>query len=294
MPQPPSKPATTGLASRAMLAVTLLVIAVLLVISTLPRFEHSFIRLERFKRHSLWKAGHTLAGTPDFARLDERLAAHGLVLGAPVFIRIFKREFELELWMKRDGRFHLFQTYPICKWSGRLGPKLREGDHQSPEGFYTVSSRSMNPASRWHRSFNLGFPNAYDRQHGRTGSFLMVHGGCSSVGCYAVTNDAVDEIWRITRAALRAGQKRFHVHAYPFRMTPANLSQLHTSPWADFWQDLRNGHDAFEATWLPPRIHSCQRRYVVSLVDSDKSNGAHPISRSCPPADERFAATSGS
>ena len=89
----------------------------------------------------------------------------GVALGAPVFIRIFKREFELELWMRRDGRFHRFAIYPICRWSGRLGPKLVEGDSQAPEGFYTVDAKALNPASRWHRSFNLGFPNAFDRAH---------------------------------------------------------------------------------------------------------------------------------
>ena len=111
-----------------------------------------------------------LPGTPDLANLPGRLSAQGLALGAPVFIRIFKREFELELWMRRDGRFQRFAVYPICRWSGRLGPKLEEGDGQAPEGFYTVDAKALNPASRWHRSFNLGFPNAFDRAHARTGS----------------------------------------------------------------------------------------------------------------------------
>ncbi len=252
--------------------------------------SHQAIRLERLKRVSLWTTGFALSGTPDFAKLDQRLASHGLQLGAPVFIRIFKREFELELWMKRDGRFHLFQTYPICKWSGRLGPKLRQGDHQAPEGFYTVSARAMNPHSRWHRSFNLGFPNAFDRAHNRTGSYLMVHGGCSSVGCYAMTNAAVDEIWRITTAAHKAGQRRFHVHAFPFRMTERNLSRFQDPRWDDFWRDLKSGHDAFEKTWLPPRIFTCKRRYVVAAVDDDNARGAYRITSACPPEHVRFGA----
>ena len=251
--------------------------------------DHVLTRFERLKRYTFWRLGYDLSGTPDYTNLDQRLRDHGLRLGAPVFVRIFKREFELELWMKRDGRFHLFQTYPICKWSGRIGPKLKEGDHQSPEGFYTVTASAMNPASRWHRSFNLGFPNIYDRQHKRTGSYLMVHGGCSSVGCYAMTNAAIDEIWTLIRAAFRRGQKRFHVHAFPFRMTEASLEARKSEAWHEFWQDLKHGHDAFEATWLPPRIYSCKRRYIVTAVDNQKSLGSHPIRRSCPPPMRRFA-----
>ena len=91
--------------------------------------------------------------------------------------------------MGGEGRpLRRFATYPICLWSGRLGPKLREGDRQAPEGFYTVSAEQLNPNSRWHRSFSLGFPNAFDQAHGRTGSFIMVHGGCPSIGCYAMTD----------------------------------------------------------------------------------------------------------
>ena len=268
-----------------LIAVSALALTTLASLSALaPQYaDDAAIGLERLKRNLIWRAGYRLTGTPEFDKLHTRLAAQGLRLGAPIFIRVFKREFKLELWMKRDGRFHLFQTYPICKWSGRLGPKLREGDHQAPEGFYTVARSAMNPASRWHRSFNLGFPNVYDRQHGRTGSYLMVHGGCSSVGCYAMTNAAVDEIWRIVSASFRGGQRRFHVHAYPFRMTTANLAPYRGSKWLGFWQELKRGHDAFEATGLPPRIYSCRGRYVTERVDDAKSRGAHRILRKCPP-----------
>jgi len=245
--------------------------------------KHQSIRLTRLTRYMYWTYGFNLPGTPDFQALEQRLASQNLKLGAPVFMRIFKQEFKLELWMKRDGRFHLFATYPICKWSGRLGPKLKTGDRQSPEGFYTVSAGAMNPASRWHRSFNLGFPNAYDRQHHRTGAYLMVHGGCSSIGCYAVTNDAIDEIWKLTTAAFKAGQGRFHVHVYPFRMTAINRF-LHADPrWEQFWSDLKNGYDAFEKTRLPPKIFACRRRYVVMANNNARSDGEHAIQRACPP-----------
>jgi len=215
-------------------------------------------RTENFERNY---AGLALPGTPDLAGLDSRLAAHGLSLGSPVLIRIYKREFELELWMARDGRFMRFATYPICRWSGWLGPKLRAGDRQAPEGFYAITASQMNPNSRWHRSFNLGFPNAYDAAHGRTGSALMVHGGCSSAGCYAMTNAVIDEIWRLTTAALAGKQKSFQVQVFPFRMSEDNIALHKDSPHLSFWRQLKQGADIFEASWVPPIVEVCQGVY---------------------------------
>ena len=222
------------------------------------------IEAERARRLAYSASGVALPGTPNLDDFAGRLSAHGVALGAPVFVRIFKREFELELWMKRDDRFHRFAVYPICRWSGDLGPKLAQGDQQAPEGFYTVDTKALNPNSRWHRSFNLGFPNAFDQAHKRTGSYLMVHGGCGSVGCYAMTDPVVDEIWRLVTAALKGGQARFHVHVFPFRMTDENLALRSHMQWAPFWRDLKQGYDAFEATQLPPKVSVCQGRYAIS------------------------------
>ncbi len=233
--------------------------------------DRAHIAGERSRRFALAKRGERLPGTPDLAAEPARLQAHGLAMGAPVFIRIFKREFELELWMKRDDRYHRFAVYPICRWSGALGPKLKEGDAQSPEGFYTIDRRSLNPNSRWHKAFNLGFPNALDRARGYTGSFLMVHGGCSSVGCYAMTNGVIDELWRLVETALRRGQSHIHVHVFPFRPSADNLAARRTSPWALFWADLKAGYDAFEATQLPPRVSVCEGRYRVAQVEADRA-----------------------
>jgi murein L,D-transpeptidase YafK len=238
------------------------------------------IEAERSRRLAQVALRLPLPGTPDLADMQGRLAAQGLALGAPVFIRIFKREFELELWMRRDGRFQRFAVYPICRWSGRLGPKLVEGDGQTPEGFYTVDAKALTVASRWHRSFNLGFPNAFDRANARTGSLIMVHGGCASVGCFAMTDPVVDEIWRLVTAALNGGQKRFHVHVFPFRMTAENLSARQNHPWAPFWRELSRGYDVFEATRLPPRIGVCAGRYTVAPAVGG-SDAGHEIDTSC-------------
>jgi len=210
----------------------------------------------------LYRSGVTLPGTPNYEALDQRLANKGVKLGDPVLVRIFKLEAELELWMEKDGRYVKSATYPICRFSGRLGPKFREGDNQSPEGFYTVDKDWLNPNSRWHRSFNLGYPNAFDRAHERTGSFIMVHGGCLSVGCFAITDAGVDEVWRLVTAALDGGQPRFAVQVFPFRMTDENLALRKKSPFAEFWANLKPGHDLFESSGVPPVVSVCDGKYV--------------------------------
>lgn len=221
-----------------------------------------------------------LPSTPKLQKLKTRLAEQGLRLGVPIFIRIFKKEAKLEIWMKSGSSFQHFASYPICYYSGRLGPKLKQGDRQAPEGFYTVSKGQLNPNSRWHRSFNLGYPNLYDRAHRRTGDYLMVHGGCSSIGCYAMTNKVIDEIWTIVTAALNRGQKRFHVHSYPFKMTRWNMARYKRHKWGAFWQDLKKGYDLFEDTNVPPIVTVCKGRYQTK-PDRPGSNGNKVLSKRC-------------
>lgn len=201
--------------------------------------------------------------TAQTAFLTPRLEARGLKFGAPAYIRIFKEEAELELWLKRDEQFVLWQTYPICNYSGTLGPKLKEGDHQSPEGFYKVGLAALNPNSSFHLSFNLGFPNAYDRAKSRTGSYLMVHGNCVSVGCYAMTDPAIEQIYVMVEAALREGQTSVPVHAFPFRMSPQRLAAEDEHRWHSFWQELQPAYLAFEQSRIPPAITQSGGRYIV-------------------------------
>jgi murein L,D-transpeptidase YafK len=232
-----------------------------------------------------------LPGTPVLTTLDARLAAKSLEIGAPVFIRIFKRDSELELWMMRDGRYVLFETYPICYWSGRLGPKLRQGDAQSPEGFYSVSAAQLNPNSQYYRSFDLGFPNAFDRAYRRTGAHLMVHGACVSRGCYAMTDPVMGEIWALVTAALAGGQPRFDVHVFPFRLKDWRLRLYAGHESAPFWAELKPGYDAFEAHRLPPQIQVCGRRYVVAPArNSTASEQPSGVQSGCPPAAAVFPA----
>ena len=194
--------------------------------------------------------------------LGERLSSTGLKLGSKTFVRIFKKEAELEIWMQDGAQYRKLHTYPICKYSGFLGPKLKEGDKQSPEGFYAVTKKQLNPGSRHYRAFNIGFPNEFDRAHGRTGSALMVHGGCSSIGCYAMTDLGVGEIYRLVESSLNRGQSKIPVHIFPFRMTEKNIKNQPSLNWQAFWADLKIGYDMFEKSKTPPKVGVCGKRYT--------------------------------
>ncbi|MBI4723621.1 MAG: hypothetical protein HY765_00935, partial [Rhodomicrobium sp.] len=174
-----------------------------------------------------------------------------------------------------------FRTYPICAWSGGLGPKVQVGDKQAPEGFYTVSRGQMNPHSLFYLSFNLGFPNAYDQSNGHTGSALMVHGNCKSAGCYAMTDAYIEEIYILAREAFNAGQAKFHVQALPFRMTAENMQRHQDSPWYPFWVKLKEGYDSFEATGRPPIVKVCSKQYLVNVKFPGRASDPAP-SEPCP------------
>ncbi len=195
------------------------------------------------------------------------LAQKNMREDAPIMVRIFKEENELEIWKaKDDGRFHHFKTYPICNWSGGLGPKYKIGDKQAPEGFYKVSAKLMNPNSKFHLSFNLGFPNAFDKAHKRTGKYLMVHGDCRSAGCYAMTDALIEEIYAMAREAFTGGQEAFDVQALPFRMTVENMRRHSRSKHYAFWRNnLYQGYKDFEVSQLPPKVDVCERRYLFNV-----------------------------
>jgi murein L,D-transpeptidase YafK len=193
------------------------------------------------------------------------MSQKGMTTGSPIFVRIFKEESELEVWKARDdGHYYHFKTYPICNWSGDLGPKLETGDRQAPEGFYNISAGQMNPNSDYYLSFNVGFPNAYDKAYGRTGSAIMVHGNCKSAGCYAMTDALVEEIYALVREAIGGGQKQIPLHAFPFRMSPENMKKHQGNQWFAFWKQLKQGYDYFETTRQPPSVAVCSKQYVVN------------------------------
>ena len=195
------------------------------------------------------------------------IAAKNMDKDSPILARIFKEEAEMEIWKKdRDGQYALLKTYPICRWSGDLGPKKKEGDRQAPEGFYTITPGQMNPNSNYYLAFNTGFPNAYDRAMGYTGSELMVHGDCSSRGCYAMTDEQIQEIYALARESFFGGQKSFQLQAYPFRMTALNMAKHRNNPNFAFWKMIKEGYDHFEATHQEPKVAVCEKRYVFDAV----------------------------
>ena len=202
----------------------------------------------------------------------------------PILVRVFKQEQTLEVWKRdRSGRFAMLKSYQLCTVGGVPGPKIREGDKQSPEGFYTVTPWRMNPNSQFYLSYDVGYPNAFDRAWGRTGAAIMVHGECTgSAGCFIGTNEQMAEIYGLAREAFKGGQKSFQVQAYPFRMTAENLAKYRRSPHLAFWKNLKEGHDHFEVTKLEPKVEVCGKHYVFDPQPKDPNSTTFNPSGACP------------
>jgi len=230
-------------------------------------------------------ANNAKANQPVPPKLIADMTAKDMDLQSPILVRLFKQEAELEIWKQdRSGRFQLLKTYPICRWSGDLGPKVREGDRQAPEGFYAISPAQMNPQSAYYLSFNTGYPNAFDKALGRTGSQLMVHGDCSSRGCYAMTDEQIAEIYSLGRESFFGGQKSFQLQAYPFKMTPMNMAKHRNNPHMPFWMMIKEGNDHFEVTRQEPKVDFCEKKYVFDAAKPPNATRdlAFDASAKCP------------
>jgi len=215
------------------------------------------------------------ASQPIPAKVRQEMSKKTMSTSGAVLIRIFKQESELEVWKRSaSGKFALLKTYPICRWSGDLGPKKQSGDRHAPEGFYTVNANQLNPKSRYYLSFDVGFPNKLDAALGYSGDALMVHGACSSMGCYAMTDEAMSEIYPVVRDALRYGQPGFQVQAYPFRMTAKNMASHSNHPDFAFWQNIKQGYDIFEVSKRQPKVSYCGGKYVfdTEFVDGEPAD----------------------
>jgi murein L,D-transpeptidase YafK len=195
---------------------------------------------------------------------------------SPILVRVFKEESEVEVW-KEDttGRYELLKIYPICRWSGDLGPKVKEGDRQAPEGFYPITPGLMNPNSNYYLAINTGFPNAFDKANGYSGNFLMIHGDCSSRGCYAMTDEQIGEIYSLARESFLGGQKEFQVQAYPFRLTAANLARHRNNPNMPFWKMIKVGDDHFLVSHQEPKVDVCEKHYVFDA--QPPANSTRPL-----------------
>lgn len=223
------------------------------------------------------KGGDNRHNIPLSSAMVSALRSMGSSPQEPMVVRIFKQEEVLEVWKRTNtGQYKLFKTYEICSYSGDLGPKFKEGDRQSPEGFYTISPGLMHPKSNYYLAFNTGFPNKFDRAHGRTGSNLMVHGDCKSVGCYAMTDAGIAEIYALARESFKGGNPSFQVQIFPFRMHAANLAQHATSAHLDFWKNIKQGYDLFELNKTPPAWDVCEKRYIFNPVSSGPLDALGP------------------
>jgi murein L,D-transpeptidase YafK len=217
---------------------------------------------------------------PDTLALMEQ---KGTTKNSPVLIRAYKKEAELEIWKQNsDGRYVYIKSFPMCRWSGQLGPKVREGDRQVPEGFYTITPGQMNPNSNYYLSFNVGYPNAYDRAYGYTGGSIMVHGACSSAGCFSMTDEQIGEIYAIAREAFNGGQKAIQMQSLPFKMTAENLAKHRADPNAPFWRQLKEGADHFEVTKQEPTVAVCGKHYVFDATPVDSKLHLDALV-ACPP-----------
>ncbi|MCZ7885497.1 MULTISPECIES: L,D-transpeptidase family protein [Agrobacterium] len=210
------------------------------------------------------------------AEIDKK----GMDRTSPIMIRIFKEEGALEIWKaKRDNRFDKIAEYQICAWSGKLGPKVKEGDRQAPEGFYNLTPAHLNPNSKYYLAINTGFPNRYDAANGRNGTNLMIHGACSSSGCYSMTDAQILEIYGFARDAFKGGQKTVQLQAFPFRMTAENMARHRKSEHLEFWKMLKVGYDNFEVTKRPPEVNVCEKKYVFN---QQTEGGSFNASAQCP------------
>jgi murein L,D-transpeptidase YafK len=221
---------------------------------------------------------------PDHILAD--MTKRGMDRNSPIMIRILKEEGVMEIWKaKTDNRFDKIAEYKICAWSGRLGPKVKEGDRQAPEGFYNLTPANLNPNSKYYLAINTGFPNRYDAANGRSGNNLMIHGACSSSGCYSMTDQQVLEIYAFARDAFKGGQKTIQLQAFPFRMTAENMVRHRLSPNNDFWKMLKEGYDDFEVTKRPPEVEVCEKKYVFNQQATGPFNaGGKCPAMSTPPA----------
>ena len=243
---------------------------------------------------SVTTVGNALSNT---LALQAELAQAGVTLGAPIYLRIFKSNGKdgafrtigsvqgvweerwfpnlkrawVELWVQgKDGSYQLLKSYPVCSYTGNLGPKRDTDDKQAPEGFYTIQRTGMNPNSAYYRSMDIGYPNAYDRLQRATGSQIKIHGMCISGGCFTMgepqreDHQHMEELYTLVKAAHAEGQTQVPVHIFPFPMTAENMALHAHSSWIRFWTMLKPAYDLFERQRIPPQVHVINGEYVIA------------------------------
>jgi murein L,D-transpeptidase YafK len=203
-------------------------------------------------------------------KLEKAVLDFGAKPGSEIFLRAFKREKRLELWMKKDSVFQLFRSYPICYVPGKLGPKRREGDLQVPEGAYFIDR--FNPKSNFHLSLRVNYPNEADLHFSdkeKPGGEIYIHGACVSVGCIPIKNPNIEEVYLLALDAMTGEQEQIPVHIFPCRLDDVNLQNLIDDDFFNaanrrFWENLQPVYEFFEQKRVVPKVEvNEQGRYEV-------------------------------
>ncbi len=190
--------------------------------------------------------------------LKTDLKKGGITESFDLFVRVFKKEEILEVWLRSKGgkEFKLFKTYEICASSGVLGPKRKQGDGQVPEGFYHIAV--FNPYSSYHLSLGVSYPNASDKiiGKGNLGGDIMIHGNCVTIGCMPLTDTFIKEVYILAVEANNGGQINIPVHIFPTKLTDQGLASLahENEREIEFWKNLKLGYDLFEKNKQIPRV----------------------------------------
>jgi len=202
------------------------------------------------------------ARTAIWPKLQKELSEQGFDKNYRLYIRVFKQLDQLEIWAKKGNKYEIFKRYNVCYYSGGLGTKMSKGDGKSPEGFYNIGAKQLNPVSNYHLSINIGYPNKLEKLKGCTGDAIMIHGSCASIGCYAMTNPTIEEIYTLVYKALEAGQQNISLAIFPFRMDDSHMKNFTTSPYYSFWKTMQPGYELFEKNHTPPTVSVGNKQYV--------------------------------
>ncbi|TCC87140.1 L,D-transpeptidase family protein [Pedobacter hiemivivus] len=235
---------------------------ILLFSITSPAFAQS-----EFKTKQLSFERVKTAYTEKWTNLQKELTQAGIKGAFKLYLAAYKSEGKLELWLQsgKEKTYKLFKTYNFCAHSGMLGPKIKEGDLQTPEGFYSINV--FNPESKFHLSLGVDYPNEIDTQRSgqeKPGGDIYIHGNCVTVGCIPLTDEKIKEVYVLAVEAKNAGQLQIPVHVFPFKMTQQNLNKYLVQFPAQkaFWKNLQPGYAYFERHNVPPNILMQKDKYL--------------------------------
>jgi murein L,D-transpeptidase YafK len=206
---------------------------------------------DSFKKKQLTFERVRTAYAQKWETLQKFLNFSGFKPGFNLYLAAYKKEGKLEVWLKNkeEQRYKLFRTYDFCAHSGTLGPKVKEGDGQTPEGFYQI--RAFNPKSNYYLSLGINYPNAVDLARSgaqNPGTDIYIHGNCVTIGCIPLTDEKIKEVYVLAVEAKNGGQNEIPVYIFPFKMNKENMleQKLRFPQHYGFWKTLQPAYTWFE------------------------------------------------